>query len=320
MPKISVIVPVYKVEKYLNRCVESILAQSFADFELFLVDDGSPDNCPKMCDEWAQKDNRIKVIHKANGGLSDARNAALDKATGDYISFVDSDDYITEDAFETLYYSIVKNDADISVGNMMSVNENGEISDFYCPTSTETILENDDLFKTMYQPCAQNRLYKANIFKTLRFPVGRFYEDVFTWHKVLSQTNKIVLTGKTDYYYLVRTDSIMHSKYDIRFTDIVDAIRERYIWLEAIGQKDMANEARMFIYPRVAVAFANLDSKIPENKKRLKEIKKIYNECYPILMKQKGIPLTQKIRLTLLRFFPELHSIVFGKKMPIALG
>lgn len=320
MPKISVIVPVYKVEKYLDRCVESILSQTFTDFELWLVDDGSPDNCPLMCDEWAKKDNRIKVIHKKNGGLSDARNAALDKITGEYVAFVDSDDFITNDALETLYNSLVKNDADISVGNIMSFDESGKFNDFYLPSDCEKILEKEDLFQTMSQPCAPSKLYKAVIYKDLRFYVGKLYEDVFIWHKVLMQVKKIVLTGKTDYYYFIRSGSIMHSEYNIRFTDIIDAVKERYEWLDSIGQERLANEARMFVYTRVAVAYANLDSKNPVHMKRLEEISRIYKDCYSILIKDKNVSVNQKIRLALLRYFPNIHTKLFGRKMPIALG
>ena len=117
MPEISIIVPIYNVEQYLKRCVDSILAQTFKDFELILVDDGSPDSCPFICDEYARIDSRIKVIHKANGGLSDARNAGLEMAMGNYIAFVDSDDWIASDTYEYLYELIKKNKADVVSGS-----------------------------------------------------------------------------------------------------------------------------------------------------------------------------------------------------------
>ena len=320
MPLISVIVPVYKVEKYLHSCIDSVLAQTFTDFELWLVDDGSPDACPEICDEYEHSDSRVKVIHKANGGLSSARNAALDRVTGNYICFVDSDDYITPDALETLYCALVETDADVAVGNMMSVDEGGNIKEFYAPASGRTILEGDSVLSTLNQPCAQNRLYKSGIFRSLRFPEGRLYEDVFIYHKVLAQTKRMVLTGKTDYYYLIRSDSIMHSQYDIRFTDIVFAIKERYEWLESIGKKKLANEARLFIYSRVAVAYANLDASIPENRKKLREIKDIYINCYRVLMNDGTLGIKQKIRLFLLRYLPCVHTKLFGEKMPLSLG
>ena len=320
MPLISVIVPVFKVEKYLPRCLDSILSQTFTDFELLLVDDGSPDSCPEICDEYARRDRRISVIHKENGGLSSARNAALDRATGKYVSFVDSDDYITADALQTLYSALTETDSDIAVGNMMSVDESGYISEFYIPADGRTLLEGDEILSTLNQPCACNRLYKSEIFRSLRFPEGRLYEDVFIYHRILAQTKRMVLTGKTDYYYLIRSDSIMHSEYDIRFTDIVFAVKERYEWLDSIGQKELANEARMFVYSRVAAAYANLDAAIPENRKKLHEIRDIYISCYRVLMNDRSIGIKQRIRLFLLRYLPHIHTKLFGKNMPVSLG
>ena len=125
MPKISIIVPVYKVEKYINRCIDSILTQTFTDFELILVDDGSPDNCPAVCDRYANQDNRVKVIHKKNGGVSSARNSALDIAQGEYITFCDGDDYYLEDWLLELYSAAQKNSTDITMGNFIEVTENG---------------------------------------------------------------------------------------------------------------------------------------------------------------------------------------------------
>lgn len=319
METVSVIIPVYKVEKYLRKCVDSVINQTYTDLEIWLVDDGSPDTCPAICDEYAAKDSRVKVIHKENGGLSDARNAALDVMTGKYVTFVDSDDYIAEDAIQTWYDSLTSNDADMAVGNMLSFDENGDISNFFSPADRETILNDEEILSLLSPPCAPNRLYKSEIFSDIRYPVGRLYEDVFTWHKILSKVSRIALTGKVSYYYLVRSGSIMHSEYDIRFTDIVFAIRGRYEWLDSIGQQKLANEARMFIYTRVAVAFAHLDPKNSVHSKKLNEIKAIYDECYKVLIKD-NIGIKQKVRLWMLYRLPSLHTKLFGSKMPIALG
>lgn len=320
IPLISVIVPVYKVEAYLPRCVDSILCQTLADYELWLVDDGSPDNCPAICDGYAAKDARVRVIHQANGGLSAARNAALERFTGQYVCFVDSDDYIAPDALETMYAALTETDADVAVGNMQSFDENGNVRDFYCPVKERTVLEGAEMLSTMNQPCAQNRLYKAGIYRMLRFPVGRLYEDVFVYHKLLAQCRRIVLTGKTAYFYMLRSGSIMRSSYDIRFTDIVYAIKERYEWLESIGQHQLANEARLFIYSRVAVAYAHLDRKDPVHRAKLEEITGIYRDCYRVLMKDGSVSAKQKIRLWLLYRLPVVHTCLFGRKMPLALG
>ncbi len=320
METISVIIPVYKVEEYLDRCVESVLCQTYKELEIWLVDDGSPDGCPEMCDEWAKKDSRIKVIHKKNGGLSDARNAALDVITGKYVCFVDSDDWISETALEDMYDALVSFDTEISMGNIYHVDEKGNYTELFVPTDKKLLLENDEILTVLNRPNACGKLYCSELFKTVRYPVGKLYEDVFTWHKILSQVNKIVFTGKINYYYLVRSDSIMHGEYNIRFTDIIDAIKERYEWLESIGQKELALDARLFIYSRVAVAHAHLDKANPEHKKRLDEIDIIYNDCYKVLMKSKSIGLKQKLRLWLLKYLPCVHTRFFGKNMPLALG
>ncbi len=320
MPEISVIVPVYNVEKFINRCVDSILAQSFTDFELWLVDDGSPDNCGMICDEYAQMDERVKVIHKKNGGLSDARNAALDVMQGEYVFFVDSDDWIAVDTLETMHSALMRTGAEVATGNMISVHENGMEKVLYSPTQVETVLKGEEVLSTLLRPNACNRLYKAEIFHNLRYPVGRLYEDVFVYHKILSKIDSMVLTGKNSYYYFVRRGSIMNSTYNIKFTDIVDAVYDRAKWLESIGQKRLANETRLFIYSQVAVAYAHLNKKDSMHLKRLNEIKVLYDESYKELIRSDYIGWKQKVRLFVLKNIPSIHSLLWGKKLPINLG
>ena len=132
-PKISVIVPVYKVEKYLNKCVDSIVNQTFTDIEIILVDDGSPDNSGKMCDDWSQKDRRIRVIHKENGGLSDARNRGIQESSGEYIIFIDSDDFIEPKMLEVLYNLATDHDADVAISGLCDCYKSGKF-----PRCTQT--------------------------------------------------------------------------------------------------------------------------------------------------------------------------------------
>lgn len=320
MDLISVIIPVYKVEKYLKKCVDSVINQTYRNLEIFLVDDGSPDNCGDICDEYAAKDSRIKVIHKANGGLSDARNAALDVITGEYVCFVDSDDWIPEKAVEEMLFSLKQFDVKVAIGNMDNVDENGALSELFAPSKEMKLLRNEEIFSVLGRPNACGKLYSTDLFKTVRYPVGRLYEDVFTWHKILEQIDSVVLTGSVNYYYFIRSGSIMRDEYNIRFTDIIFAIKARYEWLDAIGQTQLAEEARLFIYSRVAVAYAHLDKHNPEHKAKLDEITAIYNDCYKILIKSKRINIKQKIRLALLKHCPALHTALWGKKMPISLG
>lgn len=320
MPEISVIVPVYKVEKYINKCVDSILAQTFTDFELWLVDDGSPDNSGTICDDYAKKDARVKVIHKKNGGLSDARNAALDVMQGEYVFFVDSDDWIAADTLETMHDASKRTGAKVVTGNFINAYEDGTTKELYAPADTEIVLKGEEILSTLLRPNATNRLYKAEIFKDLRYPVGRLYEDAFVYHKILAQIDSMVLTGKFSYFYYIRNGSIMNSKYNIKFTDIVDAVYDRAKWLDSIGQNKLADETRLFVYSQVAVAYAHLDKRNIEHLKRLNEITKIYDECYKTLISSHFIGWKQKIRLFILKHTPSLHTILWGKKLPINLG
>lgn len=320
MPQISVIVPVYKVEKYIHKCVDSILAQTFTDFELWLVDDGSPDHCGAICDEYAQIDTRVKVIHKKNGGLSDARNTALDVMNGKYIFFVDSDDWMSEDALEIMYSALERTGAKVATGNIVSVREDGTEQALYSPVQDETVLIGEEMLTTLLRPNAWNRLYAADLFQKLRYPVGRLYEDVFTYHKILAQIDSMVLVGKNTYYYLIRSGSIMNSEYSIKFTDIVDAVSDRAKWLDSIGQQKLADETRLFVYSQVAVAFAHLDKNNNQHLERLKEVKAIYDECYNIIIRAEHISWKQKVRMAILKYIPSLHTFLWGKKMPINLG
>jgi len=320
MIEISVVVPVYNVEKYLKKCVDSILAQSFSNFELWLIDDGSTDRCGEMCDEYEKKDSRIHVIHKKNGGLSEARNTALDRIQGRYVFFVDSDDWVSQDALKIMYSVALRTKARVVMGGMAIVDENGEITEIKRINQKKEVLGKDEMLSTLIQPNACNKLYDSSLFKELRYPVGRLYEDVFVYHRILNQIDYMAVIEEVTYYYLKRKSSIMNMEYNIRFTDIVDAVYDRALWLDSIGKNKLANETKLFVYSQVAVAFAHLDRNIPDHKARLNEIMQIYRECYPALMKDKSISRKQKIRIVILNRIPCLHNLLWGKRMPINLG
>lgn len=214
--KLSIVVPVYKVERFLDKCIESVLAQTFTDFELILVDDGSPDNCGKMCDEWAAKDDRIRVIHKKNGGLSDARNAGIEAAKGDYIGLVDSDDYIKPDMFEVLVGNLEKYQADISMCGYADVYANRIRKDnldrkVYEWNQEEAIYQ--ILLGKLLSVHAVTKLYKRRLFDNVRYPVGKVSEDAYIIMDILKQINKAVFTPYSAYYYVHRGESINTSKF-----------------------------------------------------------------------------------------------------------
>lgn len=248
---ISVVVPIYKVEKYLPKCVDSICGQTYQNLEIILVDDGSPDQCGKLCDEYAKQDGRIKVIHKKNGGLSDARNAGIDVATGTYIGFVDSDDHIHPQMYETLYNGIKDNHADLSICRYKNVDE-GETVDNRNIKNAQWVTMTTDQEKFEYSlgefttdcfTVAWNKLYKTELFKDIRYPYGKIHEDEFTTYKTIELADKVAYTEEELYFYVQRQGSIMDNGFDKRSLYRLDAYQERlalylqtgrYQWYERI--------------------------------------------------------------------------------------
>lgn len=228
-PLVSVIVPIYRVEDYIRQCIESILRQTHKNLEIILVDDGSPDGCPAICDEYAKTDDRIKVIHKKNGGLSDARNAGLEIASGEYIGFVDSDDWIKPDMFEYLLQGICGYGADISYCNWINVHEtwvdyqNEQIDKVY---TAETAL--NELFFDRLKNFAWNKLYKAELWNGVRFPAGRTFEDILTTYKLFEKAVRIAILKEPKYCYRIRQNSITNELGIGNRWSIYTAIIDRY--------------------------------------------------------------------------------------------
>lgn len=311
-PLISVIVPVYNVEKYLKKCVDSITSQTYKNLEILLVDDGSTDSSGQICNEFEKNDARIKVIHKKNGGLSDARNAGLDRAKGQYYAFIDSDDYIQDNTIEIMLNAIKKNKSEIAVCNMIRFLEEGETLQFYCPTDHEVLYQGKQRYKTLNQPSVCNKLFEAKLFEGIRFPKGKYYEDTFVYHEVLYRANNIVLTGTDSYWYLSREDSIVgQPQYTERYFDFIEAVYKRADFLLKHDVQPYAKEACLSLY----AAIANAESNIEENTKTIEKFsiaRKQYTLAYNELMKTKNqIGIKQKLRLMLLKYFPKLHVKIY---------
>ena len=234
---VTVIVPVYKVEKYLNTCVESILEQTYYNMEIILIDDGSPDNCSKLCDDWAYRDKRIIVIHKTNGGLSDARNVGIEIAHGEYISFVDSDDYILPEMIETMVADIEKYDAQVScVGYIeyydiqqpkLSDDKLSQLRVYNKLEAIKQLFSSESLCNYSW-----NKLYKKELFNDIRFPYGKKMEDLGTTYLIFNKCNIVTYNSKQLYYYLQREDSILHKPDRKFYIDKYDLARERYLILK----------------------------------------------------------------------------------------
>ena len=244
--KITVIVPVYNVENYLEKCLDSLINQTYKNIEIIVINDGSTDNSGEICQEYAQKDNRIVYIEKENGGLSDARNVGLDKMTGSYVTFIDSDDWIEQDYIETLYKKIVEYQADIAVGNYYSYNEDEETYYFhiYGDSYYEKVYDNISIFENLYESqemksfaliSAWGKLYKAKLFDYLRFDKGKLGEDGYFNQKMYLSVNKVVYLNKGLYAYRQRSGSITNTWTEKWMHALVDAMSERITLLANMG-------------------------------------------------------------------------------------
>lgn len=235
---ISVIVPVYQTNEYLDRCIESIIQQEYKNIEIILIDDGSTDGSEKKCDEYANKDVRVKVIHEENRGLSHARNKGIDVAMGEYISFVDSDDIIHEKFLSYLYDLCKKNNADISQCDFLMVRDEKDIISYqkiehinvYKPA--EIMSKTYSGFESVRYIVSWNKLYRKSIFSEIRFPEGKLHEDAYTSHKLFMKAKKIVVSNLYLYYYIQRDNSIIGKKYSIARLDSVEASRQKCLFFK----------------------------------------------------------------------------------------
>ena len=223
---ITIIVPIYNVEKYINKCIDSILSQTYSNIEIILVDDGSPDNCGIICDQYASMDNRIKIIHKLNGGLSDARNVGLDIATGKYVTFIDSDDYIESTYVECLYNLLKKYNADMSICEFNIITEDGKVINRPLNNKTDLLLEQKKAIEILlkqkpYSNSVSGKLFKTSDFNDIRFPVGKLYEDVLTTYKLFLKCNVIVFGAFPLYYYVQYFGSISRNVFSEKQLDSI---------------------------------------------------------------------------------------------------
>lgn len=229
-PLISVIVPAYNVEKFIGKCIDSILRQSFKDFEVLLIDDGAKDSTPEICDACAKKDSRIKVYHKENGGLSDARNYGIDRMQGKYVTFIDSDDYVDSGYFEYLYGLITQEeDVQIAICGKKSVREDENASPD--PETFHEIITGERAVQKMLcghgsGHSAWGKLYSANLWKTVRYPKGKIYEDYATTYRVMALVDKAAWGNAAMYFYVQHIESIMHQKCSRRSLSLVDIADE----------------------------------------------------------------------------------------------
>lgn len=246
---VSVIVPVYNVESYVAKCIDSIVNQTFRDLDIILIDDGSTDSSGSICDRFAEKDKRIRVIHKKNGGVSSARNAGLDVAVGEYIVFIDGDDYVNPKMIETLCSLIIENNADLVMCNYIHVNENGEkvgISELRITqpqiVSSDWMLERISRGWT-FGAIIWNKMYRSKLFRELRYPSFNNGEDEYISHRVMAQAEKAVIIPDVLYYYTLRQGSLTKSAFNLSNMNSIYAFIDRVDYISSLGKTEYAGNA-----------------------------------------------------------------------------
>lgn len=313
---ISIIVPVYNVEDYIERCIKSILDQSFREFELILVDDGSLDMSGKICDEYAKNDQRIKVIHKKNGGLSSARNEGIKVARGEYIGFVDSDDFINKDMYKILYRISKKYDADISVCDFEYISDNKEVVGSICESKKNIVIySNEEALNKLYSNenikfiVAWNKLYKKHLFSSIYYDINKSHEDEFIIHKLFYNANKIVSCSESLYYYYENYKSIMRVDFNINRLDIIEAMKNRMEFFREKGLIELEYKTQnMYLY--YFMPYYYITRKKLNNKNKLIELRKEFKKVYKYLLKNPKY--NTKVKILWFIFFcsPSLYYFI----------
>ena len=313
---LSVIVPVYNVEDYLSKCIDSLIVQTLKDVEIILVNDGSTDKSGDICDKYRLKDNRIKVIHKENGGTSDARNTGIEIARGKYISFVDSDDWIDPHMFEKLYNLAIENEADIVQCDYIKVYDENVIVNNISENITK--YNSEQILHELYGPnyiktvIVCNKIYKRELFNEIRFPKGKFYEDEFTTYKILHKANLIIDTNIPMYYYRQREGSKMNSNFNIKKLDGLEALKERkeyFIQNELIELSYKAEAQLCYIMKEFYIKIHS--SNIKDKSYLLKILNREVRKNYFKFIKNMEISIKGKLTLTLAILNNKLYYSIY---------
>lgn len=315
---ITIIVPVYNVEKYIKKCIDSILHQTYKNLEIILVDDESPDNCGTICDEYTQKDYRVRVIHKKNGGLSDARNIGLKIANGKYIGFIDSDDYIKRNMIQDLYNLLKEKNADISICAYELLNEDekpkaNKSGKIYSFDSIEAIREL--LMSKLITSHCWNKLYKKELWENIEFPIGRKFEDIAVMHLIFEKAKRIVYKDEIGYYYIKRNNSIMKNVNESLVNDLraMSIARENYIKKNVIQNNKYAeiSEVKRIKMCYDYIILGKLE-KLYNSTEYIKDYKKLkkYMRKYKFKAINTQISFRKKVELCVLYLNRNLYKLI----------
>lgn len=306
---VSIIIPVYKVEEYLKECIDSVIMQSYGNLEIILVEDGSPDNCPRICDGYADKDKRIKVIHKENGGLSDARNAGIRMAEGEYLFFLDSDDYLEKDAIENLMGLILSHDADIAISSYIKFGGDKYKRDNRaqpCGAKETVKTGKEAMLKLMTENDENERyvtvwgkLYKTELWRNMSFPTGRIHEDAYIMHRIYYNAKKVIASPLTGYWYRQRADSIMGVGITVKTLDVLEADSLRVDFCQQ-NNTHYVQAVKYYARKIIYLYYQYYDSQIEDKKNILKTVKGLAREL--IHRHFKEIPYNYRWKLRFLFF------------------
>lgn len=311
---ISVIIPVYRVEPYLTACVESVLSQTYQNFEVILVDDGSPDRCPQMCDNFAVMDSRIRVIHKENGGLSSARNAGIDSARGEYLAFLDSDDLWSPLFLERLHSAITKTGADFSVCLFQRLWEELPVE---LPVAAGTeVLTRREAFECFFNlrnenmVVAPNKLYRRHLFDTVRYPIGKLHEDEAVIHEIIGGAKTVAWVEEVHYHYRQVPNSITTAQFSLKRLDETYAKERRIAWFEAHNMQDLADRTRIVYLNNLMRLYRTVQQEMEDKTAARKACRKLYETFRSVfnlgLLRQETIKM--RLRCLLFMVFPKVYS------------
>lgn len=317
MPEISIIVPVYNVEEHVNKCIDSILSQTFGDFELILIDDGSTDKSGKICDSYAKRDSRIKVVHQKNGGLSAARNAGIDMALGEFLGFIDSDDFIEKDMYSTLYEDINGSGADIAVCGLYDVYGKKCIKNKY--TMNKCVLDSKMAFKLVLESkfisvSAVNKLYRKSLFKDLRYPVGKTYEDAFLTPILFLEAQKISYNPAPKYYYNHKTESITTKKFNMSDMSIINAYKHHLDFVEK-DMPELKNQAMFrYLWAHMVVMDKLVKCDINNYKCTYERVFKVIKSNIFFVLKSPFFSFRRKISTLIMIFAPRTYKRILKRQ------
>lgn len=314
--RISVIIPVYKVERYLDKCVKSVLEQTYPNIEVLLIDDGSPDRCGELCDNWAARSPRVKVIHQENNGPAAARNEGIDSATGEYLAFIDGDDYISSDMLERLYRALISNGADMSICNVRFVDEEN------CPLDEKNrnlpvrdeVLTGLEAIQKLAGPhgwlfhIACGRLYRKILFSDIQFPRGMICsEDAYIAHRIFGKCEKVACISGSYYYYVQRKGSTTHNRNMQTYLNDAAAYLDRALFCGMRGLARCAAQSYWTAAMMLASASQNQASR-PELHSELENILRIYRKNLHLC---RSCTLKEKLQALLVGFSPKVYQFIF---------